>query len=366
VSTLAEQLALETREADLYEVLDGNRVVCFACGHRCPIPAGFSGVCKVRFNRAGTLYAPYGYVNALHSDPIEKKPFFHALPGARALSFGMLGCDLHCGYCQNWVTSQALRDIRATLDFRTVTPREIVAIARSQRAAAIVSTYNEPLITAEWAVSVFREAKTAGFTTGFVSNGNATPEVLEYIRPWVDLYKVDLKSFDDRHYHELGGRIAPILDSIRRIYEMGFWLEVVTLVVPGFNDSDAELRAIAEFLAGVSREIPWHVTAFHQDYKMTGPENTRPETLMRAAEIGRAAGLRFVYAGNLPGDLGDLENTHCPSCGSLQIERYGFRVLSNRISPEGACSGCGQKIPGLWAPVADRHEHPGLVHIRCG
>ena len=187
----------------------------------------------------------------------------------------MLGCDLHCGYCQNWVSSQALRDFRSALDFHRITPEEIVRLAISQRAAAVVSTYNEPLITAEWAVAVFREAKEAGLATAFVSNGNATPQVLEYLRPWLDLYKVDLKSFDDRRYHELGGRIGPILDSIRRIHEMGFWLEVVTLVVPGFNDSDGELRAMAEFLAGISPDIPWHVTAFHQDYKMQGPEDTQ-------------------------------------------------------------------------------------------
>ena len=312
METLAEQLARQTREAILYRLLEGNRVECFACGHRCPIPAGFAGVCKVRFNRGGKLYAPYGYVNAVHSDPIEKKPFFHALPGTRALSFGMLGCDLHCGYCQNWVSSQALRDIRSTLDFQAVSPRELVDLALRSGAASLVSTYNEPLITAEWAVAVFREAKAAGLATGFVSNGNATPEVLEYIRPWVDLYKVDLKSFDDRRYHQLGGRIGPILDSIGRIHKLGFWLEVVTLVVPGFNDSDAELKDIARFLAGISPDIPWHVTAFRQDYKMTGPGHTPPEPLIRAAAIGRAAGLRYVYAGNLPGSTADLENTRCP------------------------------------------------------
>jgi pyruvate formate lyase activating enzyme len=367
VSTLADQLALQTREADLYKTLDGNRLECFACGHRCPIPAGFAGVCKVRYNRQGKLYAPFGYVNSVYCDPIEKKPFFHALPGTRAFSFGMLGCDLHCGYCQNWVSSQALRDFRSTLDFQTITPREVVRAAESQGARSIVSTYNEPLITAEWAVAVFCEAKAAGFTTGFVSNGNATPEVLEYIRPWVDLYKVDLKSFDDRRYRQLGGRIGPILESIRRIYEMGFWLEIVTLVVPGFNDSDTELTAIAEFLAGVSRDIPWHVTAFHQDYKMMSPKNTPPETLVRAACIGHSAGLRFVYAGNLPGDTDDLENTRCPSCKALLIQRYAFRVLRNRITSEGTCPDCGARIPGVWEPdPRNHHEDVDLVHIRCG
>jgi len=348
MATLADRLALETREAELYKRLDGDRVECFACGHRCPVAPGFAGVCKVRFNRAGKLYAPYGYVSAAHCDPIEKKPFYHALPGARAFSFGMLGCDLHCGYCQNWVSSQALRDARAALDFEAATPEDLVALARRQGAAALVSTYNEPLITAEWAVAVFRQAKAAGLVTGFVSNGNATPEVLDYIRPWVDLYKVDLKSFDDRRYHELGGRIGPVLESIRRIHEMGFWLEVVTLVVPGFNDSDAELRQIAGFLSGISPDIPWHVTAFHEDYKMSGSANTPAETLLRAAAAGRAAGLRYVYAGNLP-SLTGLEDTHCPGCGGAQIERRGFRVLRNRLSADGRCSHCGYAIPGVWS-----------------
>ncbi|HUP03210.1 MAG TPA: radical SAM protein, partial [Bryobacteraceae bacterium] len=263
---MADRLECLTREAELCRPLGGGRVECFACGHRCPIAPGFAGVCKVRFNRDGKLYAPYGYVNAVHCDPIEKKPFFHVRPGARTLSFGMLGCDLHCGYCQNWVSSQALRDPRSTLDITPATPAELVAMARRSGAEAVVGTYNEPLITAEWAAAVFREAKAAGLLTGFVSNGNATPEVLEYLRRWVDLYKVDLKSFDDRRYHELGGRIGPILDSLRRIHGMGFWLEVVTLAIPGFNDSDEELGRMAVFLAGISRDIPWHVTAFHKDY----------------------------------------------------------------------------------------------------
>jgi len=367
MATLAEQLARQTREAVLYRTLDRNRVECFACGHRCPVPPGFSGVCKVRFNRDGKLYAPYGYVNGVYADPIEKKPFFHALPGTRALSFGMLGCDLHCGYCQNWVSSQALRDFRSTLDSISAGPTELVKEALRQGAASVVSTYNEPLITAEWAVAVFREAKAAGLTTGFVSNGNATPEVLEFIRPWVDLYKVDLKSFDDRRYHELGGRLAPILDSIRRIYELGFWLEIVTLVIPGFNDSDAELQQIAGFLASISPDIPWHVTAFHKDYKMVGPDNTSPETLIRAAAIGRAAGLRYVYAGNLPGRTDGLENTHCPSCAATVIERYGFRVLRNRLTATGKCPDCDTAIPGVWRePGNYQSESADLIHIRCG
>ena len=367
MSTLADQLASLTREAELYRPLDRNRVECFACGHRCPIPSGFPGVCKVRFNRHGKLFAPHGYVNAAFCDPIEKKPFFHALPGTLAMSFGMLGCDLHCGYCQNWVSSQALRGVGSRLDFRAAEPKELVKLAQRSGATSLVSTYNEPLITAEWAVAIFRAARRAGLATGFVSNGNATPEVLDYIRPWVDLYKVDLKSLDDRRYHELGGRIGPVLDSIRRIYEMGFWLEIVTLVVPGFNDSEAELAGMAGFIAGISRDIPWHVTAFHKDFKMTGPDDTPPGTLVRAAALGRAAGLRYVYAGNLPGETGELENTRCPSCGCAVVERRGFRVLRNRLSSDGKCPACGTAIPGVWG-VLPRHreEGAGLLHNRCG
>jgi len=367
MKTLAEQLAEQAREAELYRQLDRGRVECFACGHRCPISPGFAGVCKVRYNRAGRLYAPFGYINSAYCDPIEKKPFFHALPGTKALSFGMLGCDLHCGYCQNWVTSQALRDVRASLDFQTVTPQDLVAMALRQGASSVVSTYNEPLITAEWAVAVFREAKAAGLITGFVSNGNGTPEVLEYLRPCLDLYKIDLKSFSDRRYHELGGRIGPILDTIRRVHALGFWLEVVTLIVPGFNDSDSELSNIAEFLAGISPDIPWHVTAFHQDYKMTGAADTPPRTLARAARLGHLAGLRFVYAGNSPGETGNLENTHCPGCGAAVIERLGFRVLRNRLSAEGLCPHCRTLLPGLWGPPrASGKDAADLIRIRCG
>jgi pyruvate formate lyase activating enzyme len=294
---------------------------------------------------------PWGYVGGIQCDPIEKKPFFHAHPGALAYSFGMLGCDLHCGYCQNWVTSQALRDPAAVVGPMRVTPAELVHDALRQGGRVIVSTYNEPLITSEWAVAVFKEARAAGLVTGFVSNGNGTPQVLKYVRPWVDLYKVDLKSFDDHHYRQLGGRLQPILDSIKSLYQMGFWLEIVTLVIPGFNDCNDELTRLAEFLAGVSPDIPWHVTAFHKDYKMTDPENTSAETLMRAAEIGKKAGLRYVYAGNLPGMVGDWENTRCPNCRELLIERYGYLITGYFLTLQGCCPSCGAGIPGRWDPA---------------
>src|SRR6476620_271643 len=320
MASLADVLARETREGELYDVLPDGRLRCYACGHCCPLPEGALGVCRVRFNKGGRLYVPWGYVGGIQCDPIEKKPFFHAFPGSRAYSFGMLGCDLHCSYCQNWVTSQAIRDPSAVSAPLSATPQALVHDAIRSKARALVSTYNEPLITSEWAIAVFKEARAAGLVTGFVSNGNGTPQVLEYVRPWVDLYKVDLKSFDDRHYRQLGGRLQPILDTIRRLHEMGFWFEIVTLVIPGFNDSEDELQRLTAFVASVSPNIPWHVTAFHKDYKMTDPDNTSAEILLRAGEIGKKSGLRYVYAGNLHGEVGDLENTRCPHCRQLLIE----------------------------------------------
>jgi len=346
---LADILSDRVREADLYERIDKNRVRCMACGHCCPIPEGRPGVCKVRFHRDGKLYAPWGYVAGAHADPIEKKPFFHVEPGSVAFSFGMLGCDLHCPYCQNWLSSQALRDPEAVGLPRSTSPQELVRRAVREGARSVISTYNEPLITAEWAVAIFREAKASGLMTGFVSNGNATPKALEYLRPWTDLYKVDLKSFSDRNYRRLGGRLEPILESIQRIHQMGFWLEVVTLVVPDFNDSEAELRSIAEFLARLSPDIPWHVSAFHPDYRMSDRGWTGWDRLRRAARIGQEAGLRYVYAGNLPGADQDLESTRCHSCRTTLVRRVGFRVLENSIPPSGACSRCGTVIPGVWS-----------------
>jgi pyruvate formate lyase activating enzyme len=367
MATLAEELANRTRQGDLYESLEGNRIRCLACGHRCPIPAGFAGVCRIRFNRQGTLRVPFGYVSALQSDPIEKKPFFHAFPGSAALSFGMLGCSFHCAYCQNWIDSQALRDFRSMPDFRETSPDAIVRMALAANASSVISTYNEPLITAEWAAAVFRAARAAGLATGIVSNGSATPEVIQYLRPCLDLFKVDLKSMDDGRYHQLGGRLQPVLDSIAGIHAAGIWLEVVTLVIPGFNDSTQELEAAARFLARISPDIPWHVTAFHRDYKMTDAEDTGAPALLRAASIGLDAGLHYVYAGNLPGAVGRFENTWCPGCRALLVERSGHRVLSNRITPTGGCPTCGLSIPGRWsAPVVPHRSAVPLVHTRCG
>jgi len=350
MSTLQDVLAARTREGELYDRLDRGWVHCHACGHDCRIPPGALGVCKVRFNESGRLMVPWGYTGGVQCDPVEKKPFFHAHPGALAYSFGMLGCDLHCAYCQNWVTSQALRDSAAVAPPVDTTPDRLVRDAVRLGAKIVVSTYNEPLITSEWGVAIFKEARAAGLMTAFVSNGNGTPRVLDYVRPWIDLYKVDLKSFDDRHYRQLGGRLQPILDTIRRLHDMEVWLEIVTLLIPGFNDSDDELARLTAFIASVSPNIPWHVTAFHADYKMTDPANTTPAMLRRAAVIGTRAGLRFIYAGNLPGLVGTLENTYCPDCNQLLVERHGYLIRGYHLTSEGACPSCGARVPGRWGP----------------
>jgi pyruvate formate lyase activating enzyme len=554
MASLKTVLSEQVSPGQLYDPMEDRPgwVQCYACGHLCRIPPGRDGICRVRFNRDGTLFVPDGYVGALQCDPVEKKPFFHALPGSLALSFGMLGCDYHCAYCftgetrvitnrgvvridsliaedciqmpdggeaaslagwealdhegrfspirqvfrhgyrgpvvkvtpssltafratpdhrifatthpalplswvkagsltprhflavpkpgvlestqripmelaeiassssvsrttskagsstallerpvaktteeieshflvpirqvseetydgfvynlevegahtytanffavhncQNWITSQALRDPESLAPPMATSPDELVRLAEEHGAPILASTYNEPLITSEWAVKVFTRAQAAGMVCAYISNGNATPRVLDYLRPWVDLYKVDLKGFDAKRYHELGGVLQTVLDTIVNLKQRGFWVEVVTLIVPGFNDSEEELTGIARFLAGVDRNIPWHVTAFHQDYKMTNRPDTSVDVLLRAAEIGRAAGLHFVYAGNRPGRVGKFENTACPECSASLIERIGYTVLANRIR-DGRCPQCATIIPGVWS-------RPGLA-----
>jgi len=333
----------------LIERKGNGDVQCFACGHRCLIKPGRDGVCRVRFNENGTLLVPRGYVGALACDPIEKKPFFHVLPGSDALTFGMLGCDYHCGYCQNWVTSQMLRDPDAVAPPKLTTPEQLVELAVRHGAPVVASSYNEPLITSEWAVEVFKEAKGQGLRCAYISNGNATSQVLDFIRPHVDAYKVDLKTFNPKNYRQLGGVMENVTDTIRALKERGFWVEIVTLVVPGFSDDPDDLRRMADFLASVDPLMPWHMTAFHPDYKMTdGYRSTTVEDLMRIVDYGKQAGLKYMYPGNLPGQVGEWENTRCHHCDATLIKRYGFLVMSNRVDPDGLCPDCKKPLPGIW------------------
>jgi pyruvate formate lyase activating enzyme len=338
-----------TVAGELFERLSDGRLRCLACAQACALADGAAGICQTRWNSAGVLRVPHGYVAGLQVDPIEKKPFYHALPGTGALSFGMLGCNFHCAFCQNWLSSQAPRRPGARLDIEEITPDEIVRTALARGARAVISTYNEPWITAEWARDVFRVARAAGLATGMVSNGFATPQALDLLRPCMDLLKIDLKSFSDERYRELGGRLQPVLDTIRGAIARGYWVEVVTLVVPGFNDTAAELARMAEFLSGVSRDLPWHVTAFHPDYEMRDRPATSVDQLRRAVDAGRAAGLRYVYAGNLAGRDAGLEDTACPNCSTPLIERSGFRVTRNALGADGRCPLCATRVAGFWS-----------------
>ena len=363
MANLVDILDSLTAPGELVEEQPDNTVRCTACGHRCLIREGRRGICQVRFNQGGNLRVPWGYVAALQADPIEKKPFFHVLPGADALTFGMLGCDFHCSYCQNWLTSQALRDPasdRSIEYVRRISPEHLVQFALRAGAEVIASSYNEPLITSEWAVAIFRQANQAGLKCVYVSNGNATPEALQYLRPHLVGYKIDLKTMQDRHYRRLGGVLEHVLDSIRLAHELGLWVEVVTLTVPGFNDSTDELMDAARYIASVSPDIPWHVTAFHPDYKMTDPPPTSVATLLRAAEIGLEAGLHFVYAGNIPGRTREYEHTFCPSCQTVLIERSGFTVYRYHLTAKGTCPKCGSVIPGVWTEQPEKVRTGGF------
>ncbi len=332
---------------ELIETGEGENIRCFSCGHSCSISSGGYGVCNMRKNVEGELRVPYGYVSSLSVDPMEKKPFFHALPGQGALSYGMLGCNFSCPYCQNWHISQTLCDPEARVSPREITVEQIIQKAVNSGVDCVVSTYNEPLITSEWNRAVFEKAKEEDMVTGYVSNGYASEQVLEYLQGVTDLFNVDFKAFSPDVYRKLGGDARKMRENIRRIYRMGFHLEVITLVVPGQTDDREELERMAEFLVSVSPEIPWHLTAFRGAYKWRSHSSTRPETLKMACEIAREAGMNHVYCGNLPGQIEGAENTTCPDCGKLLIERLGYSIRDVNLRGD-ECPDCSRKIYGLF------------------
>jgi len=351
IEPVANLLDRMTAPGELYACLEGGVVQCHACAHRCLIKPGGRGICQVRSNRDGELRVPWGYVSGLYPDPVEKKPFNHLLPGSLALTFGMLGCNFHCDFCQNWVTSQTLRDPAANFGaeyIRRISAQQVVDTALRSGCDLVVSSYNEPLITSEWAVSIFKLAKEAGLRCAYVSNGFATPEVLAYLRPYLTAYKVDLKTMQESQYRQCGGKLDYVLESIQQAHAAGLWVEVVTLVIPGFNDSTQELWDASRFITSVSSDIPWHVTAYHPDYKREAPP-TSAKKLQEAAEIGQEAGLKYVYAGNLPGRVGSLEDTHCPHCQEVLVKRRGYIVVENHLQASNHCPSCGTQIAGVWS-----------------
>lgn len=336
------------KEATLNEKLTDNRVRCNACGHRCVIKDGGRGYCQVRFNRGGNLFAPHGYVSGIQNDPTEKKPFYHVYPGSHTLTFGMLGCNMRCSYCQNWDISQAIRDSEAGRSVLPISSDEIITLARRHHSTCIASSYNEPLITSEWSVEIFEKAVKDGLATLYVSNGYATPEVLSFIRPVTHGFKVDLKTMNKAHYRELGAERDRVLESIALAYELGFWVELVTLLIPGYNDSTEEIGEMIRFIKGISPDIPWHVIGFQPMYRMLDKASTGADLLIRVAEHAYAEGLHYVYAGNRAGQVGNYENTYCPNCHATLIERYAYFISRYGITGEGTCPHCGHAIAGIW------------------
>jgi pyruvate formate lyase activating enzyme len=332
-------------EARFYTRLPDNAVQCGLCAHACRIPDGGCGLCHVRQNRGGTLYTlAYGRTVSEAADPIEKKPLLHFHPGTLAYSIATVGCNFHCRWCQNWQISQATAGHQALFG-HAASPEQIVRAAQRAGCRSIACTYTEPTVFAEYALETARLAHAAGLATVFVTNGFMGDALLDALPGLLDAANVDLKAFRDSTYRQYtGGRLEPVLASLRRLRAAGVWLEVTTLLVPGINDDPAELREAAAFLArDLGPDTPWHLSRFFPLYRMADTPATPLATLRRAADIGREAGLRYVYVGNTATE----ENTLCPGCGAIVLRREGYRVLERRLTAAGACAGCGAAIAGV-------------------
>ena len=347
------------KEAMLYKKTEDSKVSCFLCSHHCLISDGKFGICGVRENRNGVLYThAYGKLIARNIDPIEKKPLYHFLPGSRSFSVATIGCNFQCGFCQNWQISQATEAKTLGLTPKEVSPEEVVNQAKESGTESISYTYTEPTIFFEYAYEISQLAKEDGLFNVFVTNGYMTKEAIQTIHPFLDAANVDLKSFRDDYYRKVcKGTLTPVLKSIELMKKLNVWVEVTTLVVPGENDSEEELMKIANFLAGLDISIPWHISRFYPQYKMEDREGTPMEILNQAYDIGKSAGLRYVYLGN----VGKGNNTYCYQCHRLLIERHGFSIEGYQIR-EGRCPQCGSPIDGvgLWFHT-DRQDMSKLM-----
>lgn len=319
-----------------------ERIICLLCRHYCKLKEGQTGICSVNKNVGGELKTlVYGHPVAINLDPIEKKPIYHMLPGSKALSFGTVGCNFRCPFCQNWDISQETK-INESIE---VSPQKMVELALENGASSIAYTYNEPTIFYPYAKDIGLIAKEKGLKNIFVSNGFESPEVIKDMAGWLDAANIDLKSWNDEYYKKvLKGGLEEVKDTLRQMVKEGIWVEVTTLLIEGENDSDDDLREMAAFIANdLGKHVPWHLSAFHPDYKMMDHERTKLETLQRAKEIGKKAGLYYIYMGNVPvhGD------THCPDCGELLIDRTGYSVIVNKLEG-GCCPKCKRAIEGVW------------------
>ncbi|MBI5056552.1 MAG: AmmeMemoRadiSam system radical SAM enzyme [Nitrospirae bacterium] len=334
------------KEAMVYEKLKGTDARCHLCAHNCLISNGQRGICAVRENRDGVLYSlVYGKVVASNIDPIEKKPLFHFLPGSSSFSIATAGCNFRCMHCQNYEISQFPKERKFTIPGNDMTPEDIVNAALQYKCESISYTYTEPTIFFEFAYDCAKLAHEKGIKNIFVSNGYTGAGAAKLIAPYLDANNIDLKGGDTFYKKICGARLEPVKNTIRLMKELGVWVEVTTLIIPDHNDSDNDLNDIVDFIASVDPSIPWHVSRFYPTYLLTDKPPTPVETLKRAMNIGYQKGLKYIYAGNVPGDEG--ENTLCPACKTVLIERYGFRVLKNRIQ-DNACPQCKQPVAGVW------------------
>ena len=332
------------REAQFWEKLDGD-VQCDLCHQKCRIRPGKRGICGVRENRNEKLMTlVYGSLVAANADPIEKKPFFHFLPGSIAYSIATVGCNFRCLHCQNADISQMPRET-GQIPGEFTAPQNVIAQADALGCQSIAYTYSEPTIFFEYALDVAALAHDAGLKNVFVSNGYIGEEAAQKIIPYLDGINIDLKGDDQFYRMVCGAKLQPVEHNIERFWKKGVWVEVTTLIIPGYNDSQTVLEELAEFLAGVSPDMPWHISAFYPMYKMKDVPRTEIESLRRGLEAGRKAGLKYVYAGNVPGES---ENTICPVCKEVQIERMGYRIIRNSVI-DGHCSKCNTALAGVWS-----------------
>lgn len=338
------------KEAFLYEKIGNGKVKCYLCAHNCSIGPGKRGICAVRENRDGILYTlVYGKIIARHIDPIEKKPLFHFHPGSRSYSIATVGCNLRCMHCQNYEISQYPKEHPDISDMpgEDMTPEQVVSEAELTGCKSISYTYTEPTIFMEFAYDCAVLARKKGIKNVFVSNGFMSPESARLISPYLDANNIDLKGDDNFYKKVAGARLQPVLETIKLMKELGVWMEVTTLIIPNYNDSDEFLGWVAEFIKSVDPSIPWHVTQFYPTYHLIDKPRTPISTLQKAREIGLKAGLKYVYEGNVPGEGG--ENTYCPLCGELLIERFGFSLTTVKMK-DSRCSKCGEQIDGIGMP----------------
>jgi pyruvate formate lyase activating enzyme len=335
-----------SKEAMFYDKKDNLLVECFLCNHRCKIADRQFGICQVRQNIDGKLFThSYGKVVSVNLDPIEKKPFFHMLPGSNSFSIAAAGCNFRCGFCQNWEISQVREANKLGIESHDLAPEAVVSRAQECGAGSISCTYTEPTIFFEYAYDVAKVAEQKGIYVNFVTNGYMTPEAIEVIRPYLDACNVDLKGFSEEFYQNVcGARLEPLLESIKTMKKLGLWLEITTLLIPGMNDSAEELTKMAEFIAGLGKETPWHISRFHPDFQYVDKPPTPLMSLRKAADIGRKAGLYYVYIGNVPGEG---EDTYCYECKKPVIKRMGFSILEYKLKGY-KCGYCGALIHGIF------------------